>query len=117
MHLRDPVAQAIENQPPDHRVIGRQGVAAAAVVGVVEWIGFEQVVGFVVDALKAQGWAFVVALGGVVKHHVENDLNARPMQSLNHVAKLVHRPQGVFAGAVGPVGSEKAQGAVAPVVL
>jgi hypothetical protein len=47
--------------------------------------------------LKAQGGAFVVTFGRVVKHHIENDFDARLVQGFDHVAKLVDRPQGIFA--------------------
>jgi hypothetical protein len=31
----------------------------------------------------------VVAFGGVIEDHVEDDLDRRPVQRLHHVAKLV----------------------------
>jgi hypothetical protein len=51
----------------------------------------------------------VVALSGVVKHHIQNDFNARLVQGFDHVAKLIDWPQGIFTGTVGPVGGKKAR--------
>jgi hypothetical protein len=117
MHFRHPVAQAVENHASYHRMVSRQGVAAAAVVGVVDGVFFENVVGFVVNALEIEGRAFVVTLGRVVKHHIQNDLNALFVQGFNHISKLVDRPHGIFARTVAPVGSKKGHGAVAPVIF
>ena len=40
--------------------------------------------------------ARVIALGGVVEDHVENDLDAGAVQRLDHVAKLVHRAERIL---------------------
>ena len=58
----------------------------------------------------------VVALGGVVEHHVEDDLDARPVEGLHHVAELVHRAERVAARAVGRVRREEGDRLVTPVV-
>ena len=39
VHLRDPVAEAVEDQPPDDRLVGVERVAGAAVVGVAGAVG------------------------------------------------------------------------------
>ena len=116
VHLLDPVAQAVHDQPPDDRVVGVERVAAAGVVGVPRAAVFEDVVGRVVDAAEAERRPVLIALGGVVEHHVENDLDAGPVQRLDHVAELVHRAERVLARAVRLVRREERDRRVAPVV-
>ena len=70
----------------------------------------------VVDAAKAERWAVLVAFGGVVEDHIENDLDAGPVQRLDHVAKLIERPERVLARAVGLVRREEGNRRITPVV-
>jgi hypothetical protein len=58
----------------------------------------------------------VVALGGVVVDDVEDHLDARGVQGLDHRLELGDLPAGRARGAVGSVRGEVAQGVVAPVV-
>ena len=58
----------------------------------------------------------LVALGGVVEHHVENDLDARPVQRLDHVAKFVDRAERILPRAVRLVRREERDRRIAPVV-
>ena len=58
----------------------------------------------------------VVAFGGVIEHHVENDLDAGPVQRLDHVAKLVHRTERILARAVRLVRRKERDRRIAPVV-
>ena len=58
----------------------------------------------------------MVPLGGVVVHHIEDDLDAGSVQRLDHVAKLIQRGQRILARAVRVVRREERDGAVAPVV-
>ena len=116
VHLLDPVAQAVHDHPADDRMIGVERVAAAGVVGVTRAAVFEDVVGRVVDAAEAERRPGVVALGGVVEHDVENDLDARPVQRLDHVAEFVDRAERILARAVRLVRREERDRRVAPVV-
>ena len=43
--------------------------------------GIENVIGGVVDAAERPGRPMLVAFGGVVEHHVEDDLDARLMKA------------------------------------
>ena len=65
---------------------------------------------------EAQRRPAVVAFGGVVEHDVEDDLDARPVQRLDHVAELVHRAERIPARAVGLVRREERDRRIAPVV-
>ena len=58
----------------------------------------------------------MVAFGGVIEHDVENDLDAGPMQRLDHVAKFVDRAQRILTRAVGLVRREERDRRIAPVV-
>src|SRR5271165_7454629 len=93
MHLVDPVAQAVHNHSPDDWMIGVESIAGPRVVGVAGAVSLQNVVSIVVDPFRAERWTRVVALRSVVKDHVENDLDTRLVQRLDHIAKLVRRTQ------------------------
>ena len=52
----------------------------------------------------------------MVVHHVENDLDARPVQRLDHLLEFAHLLAVVTAGAVAGVGGEEVQRVVTPIV-
>ena len=114
VHLLDPVAEAVDDHPADDRMIGVERVAGAAVVGVARAVVFEDVVGRVVESAEAQRRPAVVAFGGVVEDDVENDLDAGPVQRLDHVAKLVDRTERILTRAVGLVRREERDTAHSP---
>ena len=58
----------------------------------------------------------MVAFGGVVEDHIENDLDARAVQRLDHVAKFVDRAERILTRAVGLVRRKERNRRVAPVV-
>ena len=97
-------------------MVGVEGVPGAGVVGVARAVVLEDVVGGVVEAAEAQRRPALVALRGVVEHDVEDDLDARPVQRLDHVAELVHRAERIPARAVRLVRREERDRRVAPVV-
>ena len=97
-------------------MVGVQGIPGAAVVGVARAVVLEDVVRGVVQAAEAQRRPALVTFGGVVEHDVEDDLDARPVQRLDHVAELVHRAERIPARAVRLVRREERDRRVAPVV-
>ena len=88
-------------------MVGVERVAAAGVVGVPSAVLLEDVIGVVVQTAEAQRRPAVIAFGRVIEHDVENDLDAGPVQRLDHVAKLVHRAQRILARAVRLVRGEE----------
>jgi hypothetical protein len=81
VHLGDPVAQRVHQQLQHARVLHVQRVAAAGEVHVVaRRAGRQAVVGGVVDAAEGQRRPPLVALGGVVVDHVEDDLEPGGVQ-------------------------------------
>ena len=76
----------------------------------------EPVVGLVVDALERQRRTHVVALGGVVVDHVEDDLESSGVQGLDHGLELGDLSAAVAGRAVLAVRGEEADAVVAPVV-
>ena len=114
VHFFDPVAQAVHDHPPDDRMVGVERVAAAGVVGVARAAVFEDVVGRVVDAAEAERRPGLIALGRVVEHHVEDDLDARPVQGLDHVAKLVDRARADPAASCRPDAGRRTRSARSP---
>ena len=97
-------------------MIGVERVAGAAVVRVARAICFQDVVRRVVQPAQAQRRPAVVAFGGVVEHDVENHLEARPVQGLDHVAKLVDGTERIATRAVALVRREERYRGIPPVV-
>ncbi len=95
----------------------QQAVPGAGGVVVVRRVPLDQpVVGGVVDAPEAQGRPQLAALGGVVEHHVEDDLDPGRVQRLDHRLELGHLLAPGTGRGVAVVRGEEADGAVAPVV-
>ncbi len=89
VHVQDPVAQAVHDELERAGMGHVERVPAARVVHVVAAVVLhEAVVGGVVDAAERQRRAQVIALGGVVVDHVEDDLDAGPVQRLHHGLEL-----------------------------
>ena len=115
VHLGDPVAQRVHQHLQHVRVAYVEGVAAAGVVDITPLVvGGQPVVAGVVDAAEAQRRPGLVALGGVVVDHVEDDLDAGGVQRPHHRLELAHLP--ARCGRVRGVRREVADGVVAPVV-
>src|SRR5699024_8406642 len=91
-------------------------VATAGVVGVLRSALFENVITRIVDPAEAERRAVLIAFGGVIENDVEDHLDSRAVESLDHVAKLVDRPQRVAARAIGLVGREEGNRRITPVV-
>ena len=100
MHLADPVAQAVEDQPPDDRFIGVQCVAATGIIGVTGLVFCKNVVGLVRQTAETDGGTVFVAFSGVVVDDIEDDLDPGAMQRLDHIAKLVERAERIRSRAV-----------------
>ena len=100
MHLFDPVPEAVQGHSADNRMIRVECVSGTAVVGVARAILFENVVSGVVQAAKTQGRAVVIAFGSVIEHNVENHLDTRPVQRLDHITKLVQWPERILLRAI-----------------
>ena len=115
--LGDPVAQRVHDQPQRARVDGVERVARAREVHVeVRVVGHQPVVAGVVDALEGQHRAEVVALGGVVVDHVEDHLDPRLVQGLDHPLELAHLLPADAGRRVVGERREEADRRVAPVV-
>ncbi len=95
-----------------------EAVVRAGGVVVVLGVALDQpVVGGVVDAPQRQRGPEVVALGGVVVDHVEDDLDAGPVQRPDHGLELLYLlPAGAKEAGVVVVRGEKADRVIAPVV-
>ena len=115
VHLVDPVAQAVEDQPADDRAVRVERVAGAAVVDVGA-VAVEQVVVVVGQAAEGEGRPVRPDLRGVVVDDVEDDLEAGPVERLDEVAELVDGGRRVGSGGVGLVRREERDRLIAPVV-
>ena len=117
VHLRDPVAQAVHDQPQRARVEHIDGISRAGVIHVeCRVVSHEAVVGLVVNALHGQHRAEMVAFGGVVVHHIQNHFNAVAVQFPDHILKFGDLPARLARRTVFGVGRKKPDGIVAPVI-
>ena len=117
VHLGDPVPQRVHHQRQDLRLARIQAVPAPAEVHVVPRVVFFQpVVRGIVDPPEAQGRPFVVSLGGVVVHHVEDHLDPGRVQRFHHCLELVYLTVPFSGGGIAVVGGEVADGVIAPVI-
>jgi len=117
VHLEHPVPQRVHDQPQGLVRADVEAVpGAGGVVVELRLVGHHPVVVEVVDAAERQRRAEVVALGGVVVDHVEDDLDPRPVQLLDHRLELLHLLAAGAEGRVVVVRGEEADGVVAPVV-
>ncbi len=89
VHLAHPVAEAVEDQAPDDRLVRVERVAAAGVVGVLGAVVAEDVVGVVGEPAERERRPVGAAFGGVVVDDVEDHLDPGAVQRLHHVAELV----------------------------
>ena len=80
--IDDPVSQAVKNQLPDDRVVAVQRIAAAAEVVVKTFRG-QHVIDIVVKTLKREKWTVFIALGRMVEHHVQIDLNPMGIEQMD----------------------------------
>ena len=116
MHLANPIAQAIDNHPPNNGMIGVESVATAGVVGVLRKVLFQYVIGGVVKTAETQSRPVVTAFGSVVENDVENHFYARAMQCFHHIAEFVDGAKWILLRAVGLMWREKRNRSVSPVV-
>jgi hypothetical protein len=117
VHLLHPIAQAVEHELQHPRVAQVERIAAAAEV-VVAGASFRRqaVPASVVEAAPADRRAGLVAFGGVVEDHVEQDFDAGCVQGLDHGPELVARDLALRPRGVARARAEETDGVVAPVV-
>ena len=83
------IAQRVHDQAEHGRMYRVEAVARPGEVHVVaRVVGHQPVVRGVVDTLEAEHRAQVVALGGVVVDDVEDHLDARAVERLDHPLEL-----------------------------
>ena len=111
-----PVPQAEKDQLANDRMVAVDRVAAAGVVLVGRATVAEHVVDAVFQPLEGERGAEVVALSGVVEDHVENHLDPGGVQRPHHLLELPNLAAWLGAGRVTPMGREKGDRIVAPVV-
>mmetsp|Transcript_11111 Transcript_11111/g.31073 ORF Transcript_11111/g.31073 Transcript_11111/m.31073 type:complete len:204 (+) Transcript_11111:1233-1844(+) len=117
--LGDPVLEAVHDELPHHGVVAVERVAAAGVV-VKLALRSDHVVSAVVEAAEREREAALVTLGGVVEHHVEDDLDAVPVALLDQGLELfVRRPAAVVPRGLGVqlLRGEEVDGGVPPEVV
>src|ERR671925_442274 len=89
MHFQHPVSQTVHDELESVRVSHIQAIATAGVIHVVApVVGDQAIVGGVVDAAKTQRRPKMVAFSRVVINHIDDDLYAFTVQSLDHGLEL-----------------------------
>ena len=115
VHLLGPVAQAVAHHLDHQRVREIERVAGAGVVDVVALLVRHQaVIRGVVDALEGERRPELVAFGGMVVDHVDDDLEPGVVEARHHLLEFLQRLRRV--GGVARVGREEADRVVAPVI-
>jgi len=116
-HLGDPVPQRVHHQRQDLRMTCIEAIPAPAEVHVEPRVVlFQPVVRGIVDPPEAQRRPQMVALGGVVVHHVEDHLDPGRVQRFHHRLEFVYLPVPLSGGRIAVVRGEVADGAIAPVI-
>src|SRR5208283_2026878 len=100
MHYLHPVAEAVNDHPPDNRLVCVKGIAGPGIVGITRLVRLKHVIHTVFKASPAHYRSRVIALGSVIVNHIQNDLYARPVQGLYHISEFIKRPKVVLARAV-----------------
>ena len=117
MHLGHPVPQRVHDQLQGVRVASVEAVAGTGEILVEPQVLVDQaVVGGVVDAAEIDRRTELVAFGGVVVDHVEDDLDALLVERPDHGLEFGHRTAALSVGGVLVVRCEESEGVVAPVV-
>src|ERR1700752_2367233 len=116
MHLLDPVTQAVNYHAAHNGMVGIQRVTTARVIGIARSVAFKDVIGAVVEPSETQRRPVAAAFRSVIEHDVENDLDARTVEGLDHVAKLIYRTDWILTRAVCLVRREERNWLVAPII-
>ena len=89
VHLGDPVAQAVHDELEHLRVADIEAVARCRCSPCNSAdLRDQPIVSGVIDAAEVEHRSEVIAFGGVVVDHVEDDLDAFAMQGLHHGLEL-----------------------------
>ena len=118
VHLFDPEFQAIRNQLVNKGMVAFEGVAAATIIEIILFIVWhKQIIGTVIYAPVTDGRTQFIALAGMIKDDIQNDLDARFVQSLDHLAKVSDVAPLARCKTVGVVRGEVANGVISPEVF
>ena len=83
MHFCDPVAQAVQNQIANHRVIAIQRIAAAGIVVIPSGFRIDDIINRIIQPLEIVNRAALIALGGVIKNDIQNNFDSGVMHRLH----------------------------------
>ena len=86
----NPVFQAFISKMRNRRMAEVEGVTAAGPVLVIAILS-DPIIATVINSAHGERRAVEIAFSAVVQHHVQNDLNARRVQRLHRITKLVPR--------------------------
>jgi len=77
----------------------------------------EEVVKAIFESTKAEGWASLIPLCGVVIDDIENDFNASAVEFFNHGSELIQASDRVMSFAIAEVWRKEGYRTITPVVI
>lgn len=87
-------------------MVGVDRVGAPGKVKILALILSQHIVGAVLQPPERDRGPVLVSFGGVIEHHIEDHLDARFVQCLDHVAHLVHHSGAPRCAGIALVGRE-----------
>ena len=113
--IDDPVSQAVKNQLPDDRVIAVQRISTAAEIVIVALRG-QHIIYIVVEALKRNHRAMLIALSRMVKYDIQNNLHSVLMQRFDQSLEFFPLPVVFIGRRIAGVGGKETHGIIPPVI-
>ena len=99
----------------DDRVVTVHRVAAAAEIDIFA-VGFQQIIGAVVDTFVGNHGTVFIPFSGVIEDNIQDNLDPVLMQFSDSVFQFVRFHTERSRSSVPGLGREKAQGRIAPVI-
>ena len=118
VHVLHPIAQAVHHQLKHLRVPHVESVAGAGEIHVkARLAGNQAVVSGIVNALEAERRPHLVAFGGVVVYHVQNDFDSGAVHGFHHGLELADLIAAVAGGGIAGFRRKEADRVVAPIIV
>jgi hypothetical protein len=113
VHIDAPIPQGIEDEPADDGMVAVERISAAGIVLIASAV-VEHIIDRIVEPAETEGRTVFVTLARVVVDHVEDDLDARLVESLDHFLELPDGGEAFTIGGVPRRWREKRERGIAP---
>ncbi len=111
-----PIPQTVNDKLAHGGMIAVDRVPASAEIIVVS-VRRQNVIDVIVDSLKREDRSVLVSLGGMVKHHIENDLDSVLFQFADQIFELLSLMVVLNHGRIAGVRRKEANGIIPPVIV